>query len=149
MRDRSAEANGLDARLQIEARGRGTREHEVRMRARLAEARKRVQQLADSLRRVDVPEGAEHRRAGGTLRGNVVRRPGRMRDAPHGASVATLADAILDEMRMHDQTGGEIEHLTAEGEVLGPHLPERRDAAVDHAKPEQPRSEAAVALERG
>ena len=49
---------------------------------------------------------------------------------------------------MDDQARREPEHLAREVEVLGPVLPERRDALVEHGVAEQAADDAALALHR-
>ena len=70
-----------------------------------------------------------------------------MRDDPDRAAKAGRASAVVDVAGMDDQAGGEVEHLSREREVLGPVLPQRRNALLHHGVPEQPRGQPAIALE--
>ena len=79
---------------------------------------------------------------------DVRRGPRRMRNAPDRTVVAARANAFLDVARVDDHARRAVEHLVAEREVLGPHLPQRRDATVDDAQSEQPARDARVAFHR-
>src|SRR6266545_2797733 len=64
-----------------------------------------------------------------------------------GTRFAAFANATFDEARVDDHARCDVEYLPAQRKIFGPHLPKRRNAAVDHAEPEQPAGQARVALE--
>jgi hypothetical protein len=54
---------------------------------------------------------------------------------------------LLDVGRVDDQAGCESKQLPGKGKRLGPRLPERRDAVVNHRVAEEPPREPVLALE--
>ncbi len=143
------EARPLEPAGEVEARRLRADEQQPRAGMRPPQLGERAQQLRDPLALVDVPEAADQRRALDRRRLDVGRRPGRMRDPPERPVVAVVARPLLDVVRVDDQTGGAVEHLAGERELLRPNLPERRHAALEHAVAEQPSGHARLALHRG
>ena len=88
--------------------------------------------------------GSPSTSAGATVR----HRPRRMRDAPDRPLVPGRARPLLDVARVDDQAVARSSTSPASGKSLGPALPERRDALVEHAVAEQPADDAALALHR-
>ncbi len=113
-----------------------------------ADAREGFEQLRHALARVDVAESTEDGVACNGLRLDVGDRPRRMRDDPDPPRVARGAGTVADVAGMDDEAGREPEHLAREREVLGPVLPQRRDALVEDAVCEQPPDHAVLALHR-
>ena len=73
-------------------------------------------------------------------------RPGGMRNHVQRSRVAEPPGAVRDVPRVHDERRGAVEDLPGEREVLGPGLPERRHAALEHAVCEQAPREPGIAL---
>ena len=71
-----------------------------------------------------------------------------MGDDEDGAGEPGRERAVAHVARVDDETCREIEHLAGEMEVLGPVLPERRDALVEHRVAEQPPHDSTLALHR-
>ena len=65
-----------------------------------------------------------------------------------GSVVPVVPRPPLDEVGMDDETRRQLEHLAAERKVLGPRIPERRDATVDHAQGQEPPGDTGVAFHR-
>ena len=95
----------------------------------LAETREGAQELGNPLGRVDVAEGADHRRASDLGRRHIRHRRGGKWDAPDAAGVALLPRAALGVTRVDDQGVRVVEDLAGERIALGRRLPWRPDAA--------------------
>ncbi len=144
----AVEAEPLQPAVEVEAGRDGADEQQARARLVAPQPGERLEQLRHALARVDVAERAEERAAGDVGGRRVGHGEGGMRDDPDGPVVAGRSRPVAHVGRVHDQPGGEVEHLAGEVEVLGAVLPERRDALVEHGVAEQPADDAALALHR-
>ena len=144
----TVEAESLKPPIEIEAGRGGSDEQEC---ARLVPSPlpgKRLEELRDTLAHVHVAEAAEHGLAADCSGRQVGNGKRWMRDDPDRPEVPGRAGSVVDIPGMDDEAGGEPEHLPGKMEVLGPVLPERRDALVEDGVAEKPAYDTALSLHR-
>ena len=142
------QAEALEPAVEVEARRGRPDEEQRRLRMARAHLGERAQELGNPLARVDDAEATDDGPRSDALRLDVGHRPGRMRNHPDRALVSGSTDELVHGLRVDDEPGRVLEHEPRERKVLGPGLPERRDALVEDAVREQPADDSVLALHR-
>ena len=133
----------------VEVRRRRADQQEPGRGVSLSDRRERLDELRDPLARVQVAKAPEDGASIYVGRPDVVHRPGRMRDAPDRPFVPCVACTAFDETGVDDQPSRIAQHVAGKRELVRSRLPQRRDAPLENAVPEQAAGDAGVAFERG
>ncbi len=145
---RAVQAESLQPSIEIEPGRRRADEEKPAAFVPASLLREGLEELRDSLARVDVAEAAEEWLAADGGRRQIGDGEGGMRHDPDRPGIRSRARPVVDVARMNDEAGGEIQHLAREVEVLRTVLPERGDALVENRVTEKPADDTALALHR-
>ena len=142
------EAEALEPAVEVEAWRDWPDEEQHRLGMARAYLGERAQELRDSLARVHDSEAADDRPRRNASRLDLRHRPGGMRHDPDRAPVPRAANEPVHCVRVDDQPGGVLEHEPGERKLLGPGLPEWRDALVEDSVCKEPADHSVLALHR-